>query len=61
MWRLIMVHQLSASNINTPMTARDKSIDHLITTYPQVLSQLQSSVNTVQTHIAIFFMDQDKE
>jgi len=42
------------------MTARHKSLDDLIFPYPQMLSQLQWWVSTVQTNMTIFSMDKDK-
>jgi len=61
MWQLIEVHQLLVSTIATPMTTRQKSLDHLITTLPRLLSPLQLCLDSIRTHITGFSMDIDNE
>jgi len=38
----------------------NNSLVHIITTHPPVLSQLQWCINTMQTHMATFSTDKDK-
>jgi len=60
-WRSITIHPLSTSTIATPLTTRHYFFNHIITTYPWVLSQLQWYVTTMSTHNAMFLVHKNKE